>query len=73
MPENWKETQLTKKLSIYQRFIVALVESICTILDRIPSIERDEGRLRFYRYGDWGCRYDIARKSFELEEKWSKQ
>lgn len=53
-----------------RRWVVIALEAACTALDRIPAIERDVGRWRLFRFGGWGCRIGLARRSAELDEHW---
>lgn len=51
---------------LVKRFIVWAIEALDTLLDKVPTYE--DGK--FYRYGFWGCRLQLAGRAFHLEEKW---
>lgn len=51
--------------------IVYWSDTIDATLDAIPAIEKDEnGKWKFYRFGDWGCRCGIANWAYGWEQKW---
>jgi hypothetical protein len=53
-----------------QTQVVGGLERVDTLLDGIPTVGREDGRLRVYRYGHWGCRLHLAKYSALLDERW---
>lgn len=54
-----------------KRFVVHMMESLCSIIDHIPAIRRYEGRW-YSTSSCWGCYpLGIARRDMELDERWN--
>lgn len=49
-----------------RRAIVAGLETVCGLLDAVPTWE--DGR--WYRYGDWGCRVGLSAWADRLDRRW---
>lgn len=49
-----------------KRFVIHMMESLCSIFDAIPDYEAGH----WYRYGDWGCRWGICYTAVRLDEQW---
>lgn len=52
-------------MATVRRLLVAGLERLCTLLDRIPT--REQGR---WFIGGWGCRIGLARWSDRLDQRW---
>lgn len=52
--------------------VVAGLEAVDVLLDRVPSYERDAENLprRWRPRGDWGCRTLLSDWSFRLDERY---
>jgi hypothetical protein len=54
-----------------QTNIVLGLESLCNVLDNVPAVWPNDGKLKFYRQGLWGCwPLRLAHKAFLLEQRW---
>ena len=52
---------------------VVALNALCVAADRIPSIERNEGKFHYYGHGDWGHRwkwFNPSVWSVSLDVRW---
>jgi hypothetical protein len=51
--------------------VVWFLEQLCWVLDNVPAVWRSNGKLRFYRHGQWGCYpFKLSTRSDELDQRW---
>lgn len=68
MEESWlSRLQNERRVTTLQplrwppRWLPSWAESLCAVLDRIPSVAREDGQWGWYRNGAWGCRLRLWR------------
>lgn len=55
-------------LTVAKRLYIGLVERVCTLLDHVPCRDSIDGK--WYRMGDWGCRFGVCLHAVRVDERW---